>query len=107
MKKLFLTFAAIFAAIISLQAQTVKGSFAALKDLPRVRMVMDFSEADIHGMSEEEFAAAEALFEGLTRIIFSAANRIYQSDFDGKVFTFTLLLSEEEGSIFMRVEHAA
>ncbi len=59
MKKLFLTIAAIFAALITLQAQTVKGSFAALKDLPRVRMVMDFSEADIHGMSEEEFAAYE------------------------------------------------
>ena len=59
MKKLLLTLAACLAALISLQAQTVKGSFAALKNVPRVRLVMDFSAADIHGMSEEEFAEYE------------------------------------------------
>ncbi len=58
-------------------------------------------------MSEEEFAAALDLFDGMT-LLFSAGNyRSYQAPFDGKVFIFTLLLSEEEGSISLRAEYAA
>ena len=36
-------------------AQKVSGSFKPLQDLDRVKMVIDFSQADIMGMSEEEF----------------------------------------------------
>ena len=63
MKRILLTLAACLAAMITLQAQTTKGSFTVLNGTPRVRMVIDFSEADIHGMSEEEFAAYEEDWE--------------------------------------------
>ena len=40
-------------------AQKVNGSFASLGDEARVRMNIDFSEADIMGMSEAEFTDYE------------------------------------------------
>ena len=49
--------------VLSLQAQTIKGSFSALKDQSRVRLEVDFSEAEIHGMSEEAFARYETDWE--------------------------------------------
>ncbi|MBP5405465.1 MAG: hypothetical protein J6Y74_05965 [Clostridia bacterium] len=58
-------------------------------------------------MSAQEFEAAEAFFDGMSVLMFSETYRMYQSAFGEKVFTFTLLLSESEGSISLRVEYAA
>ena len=50
----------IFSALFTVaNAQKVTGTFAPLRDEARVRMNIDFSEADIMGMSEEEFADFE------------------------------------------------
>lgn len=50
----------IFSALFTVaNAQKVTGTFAPLRDEARVRMNIDFYEADIMGMSEEEFADFE------------------------------------------------
>jgi hypothetical protein len=41
------------------QAQKITGTFAPLKEEARVKMNIDFSDADIMGMSEEEFTVYE------------------------------------------------
>ena len=51
-----LIFSAIFTAA---NAQKVNGSFAPLREEARIRMNIDFSEADIMGMSEAEFTDYE------------------------------------------------
>lgn len=59
MKRIFaalLIFSTIFTVA---NAQKVNGSFASLGDEARVRMNIDFSEADIIGMSEAEFTDYE------------------------------------------------
>lgn len=63
MKKAFclLLLAAIF---ITASAQRVtSGSFSLLRDQLRVKLVVDFSEADIMGMSEQEFSEYEEDWE--------------------------------------------
>lgn len=58
MKRILLTLIALFAALC-LFGQTDTGSFSALKDQSNAQLVVDFSEASIHGMSEEDFADYE------------------------------------------------
>ena len=54
--KRFLTILLFLVTIMnSLAAQTVIGSFDALKGQTRVRMIIDYTEADIMGMTEDEF----------------------------------------------------
>ena len=59
MKKIVATLLIISAIFTVANAQKVTGSFAPLGDEARVKMNIDFSEADIMGMSEEEFADFE------------------------------------------------
>ena len=44
---------------LSAAGQKVKGDFSVLKDEVRVKMTVDFSEATILGMTEDEYAAYE------------------------------------------------
>lgn len=58
MKKIFL--GVLFAIISTLTfGQTITGSFAGLADSGKAKIIMDFSEASIHGMSEEDFEYME------------------------------------------------
>lgn len=59
MKKTVTTLLILIACMATANAQKVTGSFAPLKDEARVKMNIDFSEADIMGMSEEEFTVYE------------------------------------------------
>ena len=63
MKKIILLLAITMSAMFSLRAQTVRGSFAALKDISRVRLEIDFTQAFICGMTEDEFAVYEKDWE--------------------------------------------
>ncbi len=60
MKKVFLVVAVLLISGLAIKAQVFQGDFSVLKDLSRVRMEFDFSQADIHGMTEEEFANYES-----------------------------------------------
>ena len=62
MKKLYLVLL-LATCCISALAQKVSGTFQPLKDAGRVKMVVDFSQADIMSMSEEEFAVYEEDWE--------------------------------------------
>lgn len=50
---------AFMALVIPLHAQVLNGSFMALQDQQRVNFEVDYSEASIHGMSEEDFGDYE------------------------------------------------
>ena len=63
MKKILATLAALAALFTTAYSQTVTGTFAPLKDQARVKMVINFSEADIMGMSEDEFRDFEKDWE--------------------------------------------
>lgn len=58
-KTIMLLLAAAVSVTVTSYAQNVKGSFACLKGEQRVRMIIDFSEADIMGMTEDEFYGYE------------------------------------------------
>ena len=59
MKKIVSTLLVLVAFLTAANAQKVTGSFAPLANEARVKMYIDFSEADIMGMSEEEFTDFE------------------------------------------------
>lgn len=58
MKRLFLTIVIVCLSVVT-YGQTVSGSFVGLAQEGRAKFEMDFSEASIHGMSEEDFAVYE------------------------------------------------
>ena len=62
MKHFLFTFV-LAALCLSASAQQVTGTFAPLKDVARVKLVIDYSEADIMGMSEAQFAEFEEDWE--------------------------------------------
>ena len=55
MKKSIIAFFLFTALFTSANAQAVKGTFSPLQEETRVNFIVDFSEADIMGMSEDEF----------------------------------------------------
>ena len=70
---------ALFCSGFAAMAQKVTGSFEALRDAGRVKMVIEFAEADIMGMTEEQFSEYETDWEkdkpGLLSLFYSYANR--------------------------------
>lgn len=58
MKKYFCILACI-ALVLPINAQVLNGSFKALQGQQRANFEVDFSEASIHGMTEEDFADYE------------------------------------------------
>ena len=59
MKKIIATLLVFSAFITAANAQKINGSFASLREEARIQMNIDFSEADIMGMSEAEFTEYE------------------------------------------------
>ena len=59
MKRIFATLLIFSAIFTAANAQKINGSFSSLREEARVQMNIDFSEADIMGMSEAEFADYE------------------------------------------------
>ena len=78
MKRIILTLIASIFAFLPLAAQKQEGSFKALKGESRVGIEIDFSEASIHGLSEEAFAAYEEDWgkdkPGIVSLIISECN---------------------------------
>ena len=58
MKRLFLAFVGIVLTLMT-YGQTISGSFVGLAQEGKAKFEIDFSEASIHGMSEEDFAVYE------------------------------------------------
>ena len=59
MKRIIISLMIIACAAMSASAQKVSGDFSVLKDEVRARMTVDFSEASILGMTEEQYSAYE------------------------------------------------
>ena len=59
MKRIFATLLIFSAIFTAANAQKINGSFAPLREEARIQMNIDFSEADIMGMSEAEFTEYE------------------------------------------------
>ena len=59
MKRIFATLLIFSAIFTAANAQKINGSFASLREEARIQMNIDFSEADIMGMSEAEFTEYE------------------------------------------------
>ncbi|MBQ6311347.1 MAG: hypothetical protein IJK74_07365 [Bacteroidales bacterium] len=101
MKKVLLTL--ILAVVgFSAMAQQVTGTFAPLKNQARVKMIVDYSEADIMGMPEEQFYTYEkdwakdkivalsqlysAANEVLSKKAFSVGNYSFDTDYTLYIF---------------------
>ncbi len=96
---------ALFCSGFAAMAQKVTGSFEALRDAGRVKMVIEFAEADIMGMTEEQFSEYETDWEkdkpGLLSLFYSYANRALKGaltvgsyNFDTDCTLTDLILSE-------------
>lgn len=59
MRRIALILALITITSVSILGQKVAGSFSNLKNETRVRLVVDFSQGDIMGMSEDQFSIYE------------------------------------------------